>query len=73
MRGNTINVVFTNEEKGSYAATVVSATGQIVYAGTINHAGGSANYPIKANLPGGIYQLMVSAGDRVEKVSVVVQ
>lgn len=72
--GNTIKIQLKNVEKGKYAVTFMNSAGQKLYSGSLEHEGGSASNTIKINylLPGGIYHLQMSIGNKVYTASVII-
>lgn len=62
--GNTINLQFINQLKGTYTIQLYTNTGQQVYNKTIEHAGGSATQTLELsnNIAQGVFQLRISNG-----------
>ena len=66
VKGSVINVQFTNKEKGTYNVQLVNNLGQQVYNSKIVHQGGSASETLQltSKLGKGVYQLVVTNGER---------
>jgi hypothetical protein len=66
VKGNVINVQFTDQEKGTYNVQLFNNLGQQVYTSRIVHQGGSASEALQLNsaLSKGVYQLVITTGDR---------
>jgi hypothetical protein len=73
--GKVINVVFSNLAKGNYNVSLITTSGQKIYGGVIEHAGGTANHPIVVDQPlsKGVYQLQITGSDTITSLSVLVQ
>ncbi|RYE15127.1 MAG: T9SS type A sorting domain-containing protein, partial [Sphingobacteriales bacterium] len=67
--GNTINLVFTTQPKGSYALQLINVEGQLIYKGSVNVTGENFNHSIKLGemAAGGTYQLTIRAEDGSSK------
>ncbi|MGZ8561550.1 MAG: T9SS type A sorting domain-containing protein, partial [Flavisolibacter sp.] len=66
--GSTVNVEFSNMDKGTYMVTLVNDLGQVIYNKPVFHAGGSIIQQIKLNhnLARGVYQIQVSgSGEKI--------
>lgn len=73
VKGKTLAVHLVNIEKGKYNVTLYNDLGQQVYAGAIDHAGGSVTYNIVTGnkLSQESYKLIISDGDTVMTETIV--
>lgn len=74
VEGNAINLLISNQPAAIYKVRLLSQSGQVMMAKSINHPGGSSTQTLQANqiIPKGIYQLeILRPGEIVLKISLV--
>jgi hypothetical protein len=66
IKGNMVNLQFTNQPSGTYQVSLINATGQLVYKNTTQHAGGSSaqSFNLSSTVVSGVYQLEIIAADK---------
>ena len=66
---------FSNIKQGNYFISLMNSLGEKEYEGTILHNRGSSNHSIEVNkvLPAGVYQLLISNNEDIEKIRVLIQ
>jgi Secretion system C-terminal sorting domain len=73
--GQLLILQFANMEKGTYQLDLFTNSGQKIYTGTINHAGGSSaeTLQLPATITSGIYQLRIKNNKSVFNHSLMLQ
>jgi Secretion system C-terminal sorting domain len=73
--GQQIILQFASMEKGTYHLDLFNNSGQKIYTGTINHAGGSSaeTLQLPANITSGVYQLKIKSKTSVFNQSLILQ
>ena len=72
INGNMIELYFTNIPKGTYGINLTNSIGQLLLKTTVQHAGGSSVQTIELqnNLPGGVYDLRITAADVMKTIRI---
>jgi len=70
VKGNTVNLQFTNQQAGVYNIRVINTTGQVVKSLLTKHAGGSSfeSFTISSLIVSGVYQLEIIAPNKTKQV-----
>lgn len=68
-----LNVEFSAKEAGNVSFKMLDAMGRVVYSNTVKTVQGVNNFPINANISGGIYMLQIQNGGSIYTSKIVVE